>query len=253
MPNVAIYCLIDPRDGSVRYVGLTTLSLSKRLSLHISETKKKSGRFSVLWMRKLLAEGFKPLISLIESDVSPDREEYWITQFNSSGAKLTNMATGGECGAVGVIRSEHVRAKMSAAQKGNKRRQGQINTDEHNKKIAIALTGNKNSKGIIISDKVKQKIRQSLMGHTVSQDTRDKISVSLTGRKRSEESIRKTAASNTGQKRKPHSEEAKRKMREAALKRTPEQKAATAATVKRLWSEGVYGVRNMPNENVKDR
>lgn len=75
---VTIYCLIDPRDGRVRYVGRTTQSLVRRLQGHCdSATRYRSQTPLTRWLRELLAAGQSPRIRslAVVSDVLADQAE----------------------------------------------------------------------------------------------------------------------------------------------------------------------------------
>lgn len=85
-----IYCLIDPRDSRIRYVGQTVRPLVVRLKGHIRDG---ISRPKVEWIKELLALGLRPIIIPIEMTAINDlnnRELYWINKLIQSGAKLTN-------------------------------------------------------------------------------------------------------------------------------------------------------------------
>ncbi len=66
----SIYGLYDPRVNSIRYVGKTSMKIGKRLSCHISAAKAikdlKKASMVNCWMHKLLKEGVRPQIRLLE-------------------------------------------------------------------------------------------------------------------------------------------------------------------------------------------
>jgi hypothetical protein len=92
-----IYILIDPRDNTVRYVGKTS-NPKYRLSGHISECKKENILHRrAKWIRNLLKEGLKPIITFIK--VCPlsqfeKYESYYIKLYSSH--KLTNSDEDGQ-------------------------------------------------------------------------------------------------------------------------------------------------------------
>lgn len=62
-----VYALVDPFTRDVRYIGATTLTLSKRRLRHISEARR--GRVSrplCEWIMSLERVGFRPLIVCLE-------------------------------------------------------------------------------------------------------------------------------------------------------------------------------------------
>lgn len=110
--------LKDPRDGTVRYVGKTSVSLRQRLQSHTSNALVKNLQTHVsAWIRLIHALGLVPGIELLETvqhgDDWASRERHWIAWNKASGAVLTNLTTGGE-GTPGKIVGPEWRAKMSA-------------------------------------------------------------------------------------------------------------------------------------------
>jgi len=114
-----IYKLIDPISGEIRYIGLTFNTLKQRLKSHCSE-KSKSHKSN--WVQSLRSKGLKPIIEVIESDISSydevcDREIYYIDKYQLEGHKLTNMASGGN---KNKKMSDETRKKMSESAKNRK-------------------------------------------------------------------------------------------------------------------------------------
>lgn len=106
---IRFYTLSDPRTpDEIRYVGKTKTALNRRLSGHISGTKrafqgKATRNHNTNWIKSLLDLGLKPIIKEIESfEIEEDSKEwiilekYWISQFKSWGFNLTNLTDGGE-------------------------------------------------------------------------------------------------------------------------------------------------------------
>lgn len=122
-PKFLIYALVDPRDGSIRYVGKSTQGLT-RPRRHISRADQ-AGTKKVAWLRSLSIVGVQPQISVLEvlpsEDGLAEREISWIAAgLNVYGWPLTNMTAGGE-GMLGYRFSEESREKMAAAKRGRKR------------------------------------------------------------------------------------------------------------------------------------
>ena len=84
---VKIYVLKHPDTLEVRYVGKTVRSLSRRLGNHIANAKgNKHNKHLSNWILKIIAEGKKPIIELLEEcehSIWQEREKYWISQFDN--------------------------------------------------------------------------------------------------------------------------------------------------------------------------
>lgn len=88
-----IYHLVDPRDGSVRYVGKTRGPLRRRLSAHLRRGRRRHDGWR-RWLTELAALGQVPAIVPVR-EVPPRRDklaEYEaISDAWRSGAKLLNV------------------------------------------------------------------------------------------------------------------------------------------------------------------
>lgn len=110
--NWSIYALIDPRDGTVRYVG-KSVDVEQRVKAHLCEsgsTKK------IRWIQSLKRASLTPeIIILAEGFGSWEHVEVeWIAHFRRLGHDLTNATEGGE----GLHNpSQETRAKIAAAQR----------------------------------------------------------------------------------------------------------------------------------------
>lgn len=84
-----IYQLVDPRDQSVRYVGMSK-DAQKRLQRHLSQKDNPLAP----WFQELAGHGFKPALVIIETveekQQARERELHWITYHSSQGAHLEN-------------------------------------------------------------------------------------------------------------------------------------------------------------------
>lgn len=93
-PPEHIYTLSDPRDNSVRYVGVTT-DVINRYHHHMVTTVRGNPEKEA-WIQELRRLEMKPIMTVIETinhedDASPrQRERYWIHFYQSQGAKLYN-------------------------------------------------------------------------------------------------------------------------------------------------------------------
>lgn len=92
-----IYSLNCPLSKEIRYIGVTTISLKRRLTQHIYEGKHKSGSHKINWIKSLLNQNLWPSINLVEvvtEDTWQDKEKYWI-KFHNKNQRLTNTHIGG--------------------------------------------------------------------------------------------------------------------------------------------------------------
>lgn len=97
-----VYGLVDPRDGAIRYVGVTKAKyLSKRLGGHCREARLQhlSGHHTrkAVWLREVFADGRRPTIVLLQTCFTEDEgylvERDWIARFR---AQLVNESSGGK-------------------------------------------------------------------------------------------------------------------------------------------------------------
>lgn len=103
--------LKDPDTLLPRYIGVTSVSLSARLSHHKWESRKLPGTHKRNWIKSLLKVGKIPIIQLIEEcseDNWEEREMYWIRYYSN----LTNNHIGG----AGVIRDRKSDSIQRSAQ-----------------------------------------------------------------------------------------------------------------------------------------
>lgn len=93
--EVMIYGLVDPRTGTIRYVG-QTVSPSRRRWLHCSLSNNKgSDRKICKWVLELASLGEKPRmveIAIVAADQANAAEQHHIAQFGG----LLNMNAGGQ-------------------------------------------------------------------------------------------------------------------------------------------------------------
>ena len=90
-----IYALIDPRDNTPRYIGMTK-NVYFRLERHIKDKKTKD---KAAWIAELEQLGMHPELEILETieamsnidDFASEREKYWIDKFLQSGTSLLNV------------------------------------------------------------------------------------------------------------------------------------------------------------------
>lgn len=120
--NSFIYCLIDPRNNDIRYIGKTS-NVKNRLKNHISEAiKSNSKTHKVNWIKSVLKENLTPMIDIID-EVSESSVNFWekhyISLYKSWGINLTNMTDGGD-GYSSSYFTPEIRKKISNNQSGEK-------------------------------------------------------------------------------------------------------------------------------------
>jgi len=99
-PMMKIYCLVNPIDNSIFYIGRTTTSLKLRLRMHVSNLKNGNKRKQAIILdiqnagKKVLIrelEEFQPIHDM-EYTGEHDREKFWINKFSSEGEPITNRS-----------------------------------------------------------------------------------------------------------------------------------------------------------------
>jgi hypothetical protein len=156
-----IYKLKDPDTLETRYIGKTLQPLKYRLAGHISRSKKYRTAYINCWVYKLLQEGKKPIIELIEEcDNWEEREQYWINFYPN----LCNHQQGGGHGNSGTSLSEEHKLNISNALKGKPR------SENTKRKIS------ESHKGKIVSDSTKQKLREFNLGKIIPLRVRKNMS-----------------------------------------------------------------------------
>lgn len=111
-----IYALCDPRDASIRYIGITTQRVQKRLNAHLRLAREGRQLHCSNWLRQLQQEGLRPQIKVLEHTYDARREVFWIERLRAQGCDLTNGTAGGISG---YFHSPQARAKIAEA--GQKR------------------------------------------------------------------------------------------------------------------------------------
>ena len=116
-----IYGLFDPHTGELRYVGQTKNSLKTRLRSHIQASSLAVDTYKVRWIKKLLSQNLKPIISEIQQlntlEELPTAEMYWIKFFKNQGCRLTNSTDGGE-----GVQNPSLETRLKIAQKATGRK-----------------------------------------------------------------------------------------------------------------------------------
>lgn len=89
-----VYAHLDPRDKSIRYIGIST-DPERRLKQHL---RRKTTNFKMkLWLQELEQLGLEPTLTILERDIqgvqkARERETYWIQFYRRQHAPLLNFA-----------------------------------------------------------------------------------------------------------------------------------------------------------------
>lgn len=169
----SIYVLEDPRDGRIRYVGVTHQRLATRLNGHLSRARRGFNSHSANWIRRLLADGLRPAIREVEKGFGEgwgSAESKWMAHYRALGCALTNLTSGGE-GCPGHSVSLAAREKIRAARLGSK-----------------------------LSEEAKAKLRAANCGKKMSPDAIRRSVDRRRGRSHSPESISKMSKAKLGKK-----------------------------------------------------
>lgn len=203
-----VYGLIDPRDGSLRYVGKSTSGLHRARQHARPFALKNEFTHKANWVRSLVAAGLTPEIEVLEEavrEVLADAEHFWIAYFRGLGCDLTNLTDGGD-GTLGWKPSDEVKSKISAATKGRGR--GVPKSAEHRAKIA---------------ESNRKVDRSYLVGRVKTAEERARLSAALKGKPKDPAAVAKRAAALRGKF--PPEHYAALAKRLTGSKRTPEQRA----------------------------
>lgn len=193
--TIFIYELYDPRTSEVpRYIGVTN-DPERRLREHLCEPRDNNpGKYD--WIRRLLSEGVRPSIRIIDEVSFGDWEEAernWIAARRLEFTDLLNISSGGRGGSwmIGMKRSpftEEHRQKLSDARKRRapaseetrKRMSaaalGRVFSEEHKRKIAEAHRGKPKPK---LSEEHKRKIGEAGRGRLHTDAAKLKMSEAL--------------------------------------------------------------------------
>lgn len=111
-----LYLLLDPDNCDIRYVGLTSKSLTERLAGHMKESRSKSETHKARWLRTLDTEPLIIEIFHFEEPLALVAEQAIIAVFRGMGIPLTNThAGGGGFDSHGESARDRVSAGISAA------------------------------------------------------------------------------------------------------------------------------------------
>jgi hypothetical protein len=199
----SIYALKDPRTDEIRYVGKTSVSLTKRFSRHLSEHKK---THKCHWVQSLREQGIKPTLVLLEEceteTEANDAERTWIAVLPRFGVSLTNITEGGE-GYSGPHSEEHERNRYTALMKTFSDpdyvspHKGVPLSDEHRAKVSEA------KKKTWKDPTYRERTLEHFRLYAFKGGSSPKLTASKIGRKQSAETVAKRAAKLKGRKQSP--------------------------------------------------
>lgn len=93
----AVYRLVDPRTGEVRYIGVTDIAPATRLRQHLSEPLRNNHKQN--WFRELAQLGLRPIlevVAIVPHDARAEAEKQAIAEGRRKGWPLTNLTGGGD-------------------------------------------------------------------------------------------------------------------------------------------------------------
>ena len=97
MKTTFIYCLIDPRDNQIRYIGKSN-NPEQRLKNHCNPARYRP-TYKFNWIRKLKQLKLKPILKILEEvdiEIWKQKEKYWIEFYKNEECNLVNYTDGGD-------------------------------------------------------------------------------------------------------------------------------------------------------------
>jgi len=213
--KTSIYCLSDPRDGRVRYIG-KSINPANRLTQHRCARRR---GYVNNWLKSLRLEGIEPVMDIIEEIESENdsdwvrAERFWIVTLRFLGCNLTNLTDGGD-GLAGHVHTQATRAKLRAFRLGRKegaefrekaraayykrspedRERSRLIVSNPSPETRLKLSSWKRSKELC------EKISASKLGKPRSAECKVKLSIANTGKTLSEGTRAKLSKAHTGKK-----------------------------------------------------
>lgn len=118
MNNFIIYALLD--NSGIRYIGVTSHTLEKRLKEHLREKSSKNS-YKINWIKKYKNEvKISLLFEGLTEEEAYKKEIELIKIYRENGFDLVNQSSGGEHSSSGVKRSDATKEKLSNLRKGKK-------------------------------------------------------------------------------------------------------------------------------------
>lgn len=205
-----IFCLIDPRDETIFYVGQTSTGPrepEKYVRRGYGGTKRNVCRYTRR-LEKLGLQASWEILEEVSIEMLDDAERFWISNFRAAGVALTNIADGG-AGNRGFRHTPEAKEKISTALVGRPI------SDETHRRLSAGQVGNQKAKGLKRTPETLEKMRLAMLGKNVG---------------------------------KKHTPEAIEKIRAASIEngKRPEVKKKLSAAANRRWSRTRLGKSSTP-------
>ncbi len=223
-----IYALCEI-DGRVRYIGATAQHPpQRRVNRHMRDVRLGSQYPVHRWIRRLVANGGLPLLTIIDRGVGEwaEREILWIAHFRSLYGDMLNLANGGQGGD-----ATPTEARKRAAEKLKHR----YFSPEHRARISAAKTGQPRTDAEAVRQRLK-KVSEANRGKkmNLSDAERDRRRAMLTGGKIANEYW----ASVTPKQRFVHAEKSRKTMLAVWARRSPANRAEIMAKITKGMRNG---------------
>lgn len=117
-----VYCLVDPRNGEVRYIGKSSSHMNRPNHHFVPSVLGKSRLPVHNWIRKMVRLNLKPTIEILEDTDKENLssiEMYYISISKKEGHRLLNLTEGGD-GPSNRNMSQKTKDKISKSNKGKK-------------------------------------------------------------------------------------------------------------------------------------
>lgn len=102
-----VYRLVDPKNGKVRYVGLSN-KLKTRLQLHIRESLERQNTEKKRWIYKLWQKGLRPILLVVAScDTEDEARRAESTDWHLNRATVFNIHNPGKDSGIIMKRGTH--------------------------------------------------------------------------------------------------------------------------------------------------
>ena len=154
---IGIYKITNNVNGKC-YIGKSEVSIDSRLKYHkslLDYGNHYNKHFQNSYIKYNGNFSFEVLEELQDRNLCCDREKYWISYYHADNPQFGyNMTIGGEAGCKPEFVTAETRAKISAANKGNKNWLGKHHTEETKKKIGLV------HKNKIVSEETRKKISE---------------------------------------------------------------------------------------------
>lgn len=90
-----VYALLDPRDNTIRYVGIS-IDANQRFAQHLRGYA--GSRYERRWLRELREKGLSPTLLILETipqgpdayEIACEREKFWIQEMIQANEPLLN-------------------------------------------------------------------------------------------------------------------------------------------------------------------